>query len=301
MATELERAGLRLQGDPLWSARALIERPELIAAVHLAYARAGADILTSASYQATIPGLVEQGFTAKQARDCLKLSVALARQACHKYALESMRASSSSPLVAGGIGPYGAYLADGSEYTGRYNAEPGRLRDFHLRQIEVLLDTDVDILACESIPSLHEGEVLANILAEIPEMAAWVSFTCPDHEHVSYGNRLRDCVDLFQDKPHVLTGINCVKPTQVRGLIASVKDRYRSLKVVYANKGEVWDPDTLTWQETSGIDDQSHIRLAQDWIRQGIWIVGGCCRTTPDFIQALVSMRQSLGPVATAG
>ncbi len=292
MATELERAGLPLQGDPLWSARALVEQPERIEAVHLAYARAGADILTTASYQATIPGLVDQGFSAAQAREILQRAVALARQARDRYGHETSPTSSSRLLVAGGIGPYGAYLADGSEYTGHYMSDPGRLRDFHLRHIDILLDTEVDILACESIPSRHEGEVLANILAEIPERAAWVSFTCTDHEHVSYGDRLQDCVDLFRHIPHVLVGINCIAPAQATALIAATRDRHRGIEVVYANKGEDWNPDTARWQAASGVDDSSHVCLAQDWIRQGVCIVGGCCRTTPDFIRSLAAMRQ---------
>ncbi len=294
MATELEYAGLRLQGDPLWSARALIEHPELVATVHLTYARAGADILTTASYQATIPGLIREGFSAAAAQAVLQRSVTLAMQARDRHAHETPGSSPFPLLVASGSGPYGAHLADGSEYTGNYTSDPVRLSDFHRRHIDILAATEADILACESIPSLHEGEVLATILAEIPEKAAWVSFTCPDHRHVSYGDLLRDCIDLFRDTPHVLAGVNCITPHQVAGLMTSTQDRPRGLEVVYANRGEIWDPDTGCWQVTTSLNDADHVRLAQGWVRQGVRIVGGCCHTTPAFIQALCAMRSRL-------
>ncbi len=294
MATELERVGLRLQGDPLWSARALIEHPELVRTVHLAYARAGADILVSASYQATLPGLIQAGFTASEARTFLRRSIMLAMQARAQHAQETSGRTASPLLVAGAVGPYGAYRADGSEYTGAYTTDPVRLRDFHLRHIEILAAMDVDLLICETIPSLHEGEVLIRILAEVPEIAAWISFSCADPWHVSYGDRIQDCLDLFRDTPHILAGVNCVAPDLVTPLLDSVRSQARGIEVVYANRGEIWNPSISTWQANTDLRDSDHVRLARSWVDQGVRVVGGCCRTTPDFIRALACLRRNL-------
>src|SRR3954454_15512342 len=80
LATELERRGADLR-DPLWSAKILLENPDLIRQVHYDYFAAGADVATTASYQATMPGLMTRGLSREQAADVLRLSVKLATQA----------------------------------------------------------------------------------------------------------------------------------------------------------------------------------------------------------------------------
>lgn len=289
LATEVERAGIRLQGDPLWSARALLDHPGLIEDIHVRYAQAGADILTTASYQASLPGLAAAGMTREEARAVLPLSVRLAENARARFADEASLKDHSRLLVAGSVGPYGAYLADGSEYTGHYSTDPVLLRDFHQERIELLAQAQVDLIACESIPSRHEGEVLLRILEQIPEIPAWISFTCRNSGQVSHGERFRDCAAMCADVPHILAGINCVAPGLVSALLASASDLGKPM-VIYANRGEIWDADRNCWREDSGLAFAHHVQMARDWV-QYAGVIGGCCRTTPEFTASLTRMR----------
>ena len=169
LASEIERRGVAIDGDPLWSARLLLDNPSLLEYIHLNYARAGADILTTATYQASLPGLAAAGLSATESRAVLAEAVQLARRAGALYvqAPRCAEVEVQPPLVAASMGPYGAHLADGSEYTGAYTQDKEALRDFHAERMAVLAEAGADILACESIPSRMEGEVCWNCWARI--------------------------------------------------------------------------------------------------------------------------------------
>ncbi|MBI2332479.1 MAG: homocysteine S-methyltransferase, partial [Chloroflexi bacterium] len=168
MATELERRGCDLN-DALWSAKVLLEQPELIRAVHLDYFNAGADFAITASYQATVEGFAQRGLSREQAFDLIKKSVQLAQEARDEFwSKEENRVGRVRPLVAGSVGPYGAYLADGSEYRGDYNLTEDELIAFHRPRVEALIASGADLLACETIPCLIEARALIRLLAEFP-------------------------------------------------------------------------------------------------------------------------------------
>src|SRR5687768_17746907 len=130
LATELERRGADL-ADPLWSARQLVEGPDLIREVHQAYFAAGADIAVSASYQASVAGFAARGIGFQDAVRLMALSVELAKEARERYWHDPARRAEGRawPLVAASIGPYGASLADGSEYRGKYRITGQELAD----------------------------------------------------------------------------------------------------------------------------------------------------------------------------
>ena len=187
LATELERRGADLR-DPLWSARVLVEDPALIVEVHRAYVAAGADVVTGASYQASFEGLAARGFDREAASRLLARSVELAREA-----VDDRRV-----LVAASVGPYGAVLANGAEYTGDYElgaASTARaaLRDFHLPRAEVLAAAGPDLLAIETIPSVVEAEALVEVLDALGDVPAWVSFSCRDGARCSDGTPTGGC------------------------------------------------------------------------------------------------------------
>jgi homocysteine S-methyltransferase len=142
LATQLERLGADLR-DELWSARLLIDDPGLIRRVHLDYFEAGADLAITASYQASFEGFARRGIDRAQAVRLLHRSVAIAREAAAEHASKT----GTIPLVAASIGPYGAVLADGSEYDGRYGKTVDELIEFHRPRIEVFLDAEPDLLA----------------------------------------------------------------------------------------------------------------------------------------------------------
>lgn len=295
LASEIERQGVAIDGDPLWSARLLLDNPSLLEDIHLAYARAGADILTTATYQASLPGLAAAGLSVVESRKVLAKSVHLARRAGTRWAQSRGLAEVKRPLVAASMGPYGAYLADGSEYTGDYVQDKAALRAFHEERMAVLANAGADILACESIPSLAEGEVLLDLLDAYPHLPCWISFTCRDALHVPHGEPVAACLSMAVDFPHVLAGVNCLHPCLVRPLMAAVLDSGdAAVQVVYANRGDTWIADSRTWDTSTGLDDAAYAACAADWAQLEALLIGSCCRTTPSTTARLAVLSAAL-------
>ena len=165
LATELEARGHDLS-DRLWSARLLLSEPDAIEEVHLAYFRAGARVAITASYQASVEGFAAAGLDRPTALEAIRRSVELAQRARRRF-LEEEAAAGRDPgrvLVAGSVGPYGAMLADGSEYRGDYDPGDAALEAFHRPRIDALVAAGADLLAIETIPTLREARVLVRLL-----------------------------------------------------------------------------------------------------------------------------------------
>ncbi|WP_298817565.1 homocysteine S-methyltransferase [Chloroflexus sp.] len=286
MATELERRGCDL-ADPLWSARVLIENPALIQAVHADYFAAGADVAITASYQATIPGFRARGLSEAQAIELLQRSVELARAARDTFWAEpANRVGRIRPLVAASIGPYGAFLHDGSEYRGNYGLSAADLIEFHRPRMAILAAAAPDLFACETIPCLDEALALTELLPEFPHLTAWISFSARDGGHTSQGEPIADCVAAIADHPQVAAiGINCTAPRFIPDLIGAIRSVTTKPIVVYPNSGEAYDPVAQCWIGVAEIDNFA--AQARQWYAAGARLIGGCCRTTPDHIRAL--------------
>ncbi len=291
MSTALEALGCDLN-DSLWTAKALAEQPELIRQVHLGYFRAGADCGITASYQATIPGLTAKGYSRQEAEDCIARSVELFREARESWwAQEGRESGRCLPLCLGAVGPYGAYLADGSEYRGNYGVSDDVLRDFHRRRMEILWEAGSDLLLLETQPSLHEALIEAEIAEELGA-DYWISFSCRDGSHIHEGDRIADCAAaLSQGHPHLrMIGVNCTVPQFVEHLIGELK-RSTSLPIaVYPNSGEEYDPATKTWHGSR--DGVTFGDYAHRWMRAGASAVGGCCRTVDSHIREVARARE---------
>jgi len=275
LATELEARGHDL-GDTLWSARLLLDDPGAIRAVHRAYVDAGADVLVTSSYQASIGGVRGRGLDDARFEELLRLSVRLAREA-----------AGPSTLVAASVGPYGAACADGSEYTGAYDLDEEGLIRWHRRRFEVLAAAGADLLACETIPSLREARALARLLDEAPAASgAWFSFTCRDAAHLSDGTPIAECAALLEPHDRVLAvGVNCTAPPFVEPLVRTLRAATIKPIVAYPNSGETWDAAHRCWRGAR--DPASFADLAARWRDAGATLIGGCCRTGPAHIRAL--------------
>jgi homocysteine S-methyltransferase len=286
LATELERRGCDLN-DPLWSARVLLETPELIRQVHADYFAAGADCAITASYQATFEGFARRGLTHHQAADLMRLSVSLALEARDAFwRVPENRVGRVKPFVAASVGPYGAFLADGSEYRGDYGLTETQLMAFHRPRMALLAASGADMLACETIPSLLEATALARLLEEFPGMNAWVSFSAKDGLHVNNGETFAECVQALEEFPQVVAvGINCTAPQFIADLLRSVRDLTKKPILVYPNSGETYNATLKRWsgEETC----QSFATEARAWFEAGANMIGGCCRTNPEHIRAL--------------
>jgi homocysteine S-methyltransferase len=286
LATELERRGADLS-DPLWSARLLLDDPALIRRVHLDYYWAGADCGTSASYQATIPGFIGRGLSADDARALIRRSVRLVIEARDAFwAIEENRGRRLRPIVAASVGPYGAYLADGSEYTGNYNLDEDGLVAFHRERWAILAGSEADVLACETIPSFAEARALARLLEETPDIFAWFSFSCRDGARISDGTPIAECASFLSGFERVAAvGINCTPPRYIPDLIRAVTAVTSKPVVVYPNSGETYDPVAKRWLGEA--DPSSFGTFSREWRKLGAGLIGGCCRTTPAHIRQI--------------
>jgi homocysteine S-methyltransferase len=286
LASELEVRGCDLSDD-LWSARLLIDDPNAIRQVHLDYLRAGADCITSASYQATIPGLERRGLTHEEATMLLDLSVRLAIEARDEFWSDSLnRAGRMRPVVAASVGPYGAYLADGSEYRGDYGVDESGLYAFHRDRWHVLIQGGADLIACETVPSLAEVTVLARLLSESSGATAWLSLSCTDEQHLRDGSPLQSAVSTLTRLVQVTAiGANCVQPGIVPGLIRHIRGITEKSVIVYPNSGEGWDATRKRWIGSANQRDFGE--HAVEWFDLGARLIGGCCRTGPREIRSI--------------
>jgi len=292
LATELERRGCNLKDD-LWSAKLLLEQPEKIRQVHYDYFKAGADCAITASYQATIQGFSKRGLNEEQALALIQKSVRLAVEARDEFwADQANRVGRSRPFVAASVGPYGAFLADGSEYRGNYGLTESELMDFHRPRMETLIEAGADLLACETIPCLVEAQALVKLLEEIQSIPVWISFSCRDEVHVNEGQRLEDCVRQIEASPFVsAVGINCTSPKYIPGLIGAARKVTDKPLLTYPNSGETYDPNKMDWNNDPVVE--SFGEQARQWYAAGACLIGGCCRTTPEDIRVIAGWARS--------
>ena len=271
LATQLEAQGCDID-NPLWSASLIESNPQAIVDAHRAFLNAGAEIIITASYQTTAADLVSR-------------SVELAIQARDEHSRDNPN-QDRLLLIAGSAGHYGAVMGDGSEYTGDYDVGVEALRDFHRSRLEILDDSGADLIACETIPSFDEAKVLCELLEDVRH-PAWISFSCSDESRISDGTPIADAAALFRDHPRVhAVGVNCTRPQFVAPLIGQLLAAIpEKAIVVYPNSGEDYDASSMTWSGTVTALDWA--KAARRWADAGATIIGGCCRTGPEHIQAI--------------
>ena len=275
LATELEARGHDLSNG-LWSARLLVEAPREVTAVHTAFFRAGAMIATTASYQASFDGFADSGISRDDTVRLLRRSVELAKTARDEVGDAGRR-------VAASVGPYGAALADGSEYRGRYGLGVAQLEDWHRPRLEVLADAGADVLALETIPDVDEAEALVNLVQSLG-VPAWLSYTI-DGTRTRAGQPLADAFAVAVGVPEIVAvGVNCCAPDDVLPAIGQARETGKPV-IVYPNSGERWDSARRAWVGPSRFS----ARLAVQWAAAGARVIGGCCRVRPADIAELAT------------
>lgn len=286
--TELERQGIETK-DELWGTLAILTHPDAVTLVHQSYYEAGADIITTDSYQATLEGFKKKGYTEKESIELLQKTVTLAQNAKKRY---QEKTKTKRPLyIAASIGPYGAYLADGSEYTGNYGKTINELARFHRKRMHILAESGADLLACETIPTLTEAKALIQILHELPKTQAWMTFTCQDGSHTAGGDNIEDVAAYIdQEKQIIAMGVNCTAPEHIETLIGKIKTVTKKPIIIYPNSGETWDGEKKEWKGAP----RPFPLYIEKWIEAGARLIGGCCRTTPDTIRAIACRRKEM-------
>ena len=278
MGTELDARGVPTAQE-LWSALALLTAPEAVAAVHDSYLRAGARVLTTISYQAALPALMRAGLSEPEARGAIASSARIALETAERFSQER---PGRAALVAGSLGPYGAYLADGSEYTGAYALHAPDFEAVHIPRIEELAGQGIRLFAVETQPRLDEAQWIVRRLGDlVPDAECWVSFQVrPDGRHLADGSALAAAAAWAQDNGTVsAVGLNCVAPQVVTRALPVLGAVTSKPLVAYPNSGDVYDPVTKTWRTVEGAE--RFTASAQGWIDAGVRLLGGCCRTSP--------------------
>ncbi len=284
LATELEARGCDI-GTELWSAGLLRSDPQAIIDVHRAYLDAGAQCIISASYQASRQGFMSLGMSVQAADELITSSVSLAKMARQQY-LDDNPGTDPLPIVAASVGPYGATLHDGSEYTGNYGVGRDAIRRFHEERLAILDRAGADVLACETIPDYQEAQVLCELLEDV-RSPAWISFSCRDERCINDGTPVEKVASLFRDHPRVqAVGINCTPPRLILRLIEQIKVAAPDKAiVVYPNSGEKYNAEKRSWSGT--VSPVECAVAAKAWRDAGAKLIGGCCRMGPQHIAAM--------------
>ncbi|MFF3417181.1 homocysteine S-methyltransferase [Streptomyces sp. NPDC002698] len=280
MSNQLEAAGHDL-GDALWSARLLADRPEAVVEAHLAYYEAGADVAITSSYQATFEGFARRGVPRERGAELLGLSVESAREAARLAHAKGV----ARPLwVAASVGPYGAMLADGSEYRGRYGLSVAELERFHLPRLEVLAAAGPDVLALETVPDTDEARALLRAVRGLG-VPAWLSYSVAG-DRTRAGQPLEEAFALAAEADEVIAvGVNCCAPADVDAAVATAARVTGKPVVVYPNSGETWDAAARAWTGSSTFTAAQ----VGGWERAGARLIGGCCRVGPEAITGIAS------------
>ena len=273
LSTALENNGNKLTTS-LWTGELIRTNPTQISKAHLDFINAGAQIIITSSYQLSYTGCGARGWSDDETDQALIASTQLAKNAVSK--------SGKDVKVAASVGPYGASLADGSEYKGNYGVSKQIIKNFHAKKLESLISTSPDYLALETMPDTFEVEVLLDLLADCP-IPFWLSYSCKDGNQTNAGQSFQSAVDLAQSAMAV--GINCTKPELISSLLRSAKSD--KPYVVYPNSGRIWNAQKKAWTGSASVGFNND--LIQEWVNAGAEIIGGCCGIGPTEISILES------------
>ena len=271
LSTALEAQGLAIDG-PMWTGELLLSNPEAVTAAHRSFVDAGADIIITGSYQLSFEGGRRTSWSDDDVERALRNSTAAARLA-----------SNDDTLVAASIGPFGAHLNDGSEFLGRYGVSAGAIRDYHDRRLDILLDTEPDLLAVETMPDLTEVQILLDLLeSKSVDMPYWVSFTVSEPGTISGGGNFAEACALVENYANAMAvGINCSPLSVITPTLSGVDTELPF--VVYPNAGQSWDAESMSWAGTHEFATHAHV---EEWSNAGARIIGGCCGYLPSSLQS---------------
>jgi homocysteine S-methyltransferase len=274
LSTQLERRGHDVSGT-LWTARLLLESPGEVQGAHEDMIRAGAEVITTASYQISRAGFIEAGFSASDADQALRASIEVARAAAF--------ATDRTVLVAASVGPYGAITHDGREYQGRYGISMQELTEFHAQRLRVLIDAGADLLAIETIPDVDELHAIIAALQALPAIPAWISVTACSGSELWAGQSIEDAAAVVDAAatnadaplPILAFGVNCTDPRFVEELLTRARSVTDLPLLAYANAGGLWADDE--WQGADVAGQAFSDELVRRWIAAGVQVIGGCC------------------------
>lgn len=286
LGTQMQNHGFNIN-DSLWSAKFLDENPDAIKLVHKEYLEAGADCIISSSYQASLEGFLEKGFNEEKATHLISSSIKIAKDTRDEFWESYKNSDRLKPLIAASIGPYGAYLANGAEYSGNYEISEEKLSSFHEKRLDTIMQMHPDIIACETIPLFSEVKILSKLLEKYEHTTSWICLSAKNENLTNAGDNIEEVISWLNTQKHIdAIGINCTAPQYISALIKKIKRISDKLIVIYPNGGSAYNPISKIW-ESSLTDPEEFAKMAFLWNSLGADIIGGCCETTPKEIKKI--------------
>ncbi|TDM50423.1 homocysteine S-methyltransferase [Macrococcoides goetzii] len=272
--TTVEQFGYDVKHE-LWSSNLLQSNPEAVYIVHQAFVDSGAEIILTNTYQASVQSFLNIGIDRQAARKYLEKAVELAT-----------RAADDKAIVAGSLGPYGAMLGNGSEYTGDYKETEEDYIQYHKERLDILIEAGVNVFAFETIPNIEEIKAVKTMLCDYPSIEAWVSVTLKDSDHLSDGTSLEEVIRVVNEIDNVLAfGVNCTSVKVIDGAVDKLIALSDKPLILYPNGGRKYDAVNKIWIDQH---DASLVEAAVRWKDKGVKIIGGCCQVGPEEISELV-------------
>ncbi|MHB8798854.1 MAG: homocysteine S-methyltransferase family protein [Thermoanaerobaculia bacterium] len=277
LGTELSRRGAPAS-PPLWSARAVLERPDLVLAVHRENAAAGAEVLTAGTFR-TQPALLGAA-----AREATRRAVGLAREAAAERGL----------LVAGSLAP----VAD----CWRPDLVPpdAELARLHALHAGALASAGADFLLLETFGTAREWLAAARAAAETG-LAVVACATANDDGALLSGEPLEGAARalLALPSPPAALGVNCVPARRLAASLARVAAAAPGLPLAACgNAGLPLDEAAGAFAEP--ISPEEYAAVAERWLSLGARLVGGCCGTTARHVAALAGRLRATGAPAAS-
>lgn len=269
--TELERRGVDTS-TPIWSAMALLDAPEIVEQIHRDYLDAGAEVIITNTFRTHRHNLEKVGM-GEEAGRLTTLAVAIAQKA--------VRASGKQAWVAGSMAP----LED--SYSTATPLERDQYLQAHREMARDLVAAGVDLLLIETMKDITEAEAAAQAGSETGLLFG-VSFICTKDGKLLSGETIAEAVAAIEPHGPAFLGINCTPAPALDGALPNLRAATKLPIAVYANAATT--EDYQTWQETESSEPEIYCHYAEEWIRLGAHLVGGCCGTQPGHIAALQSL-----------
>jgi S-methylmethionine-dependent homocysteine/selenocysteine methylase len=277
MGTELQRRGADTR-LPLWSARALVDAPDLVSAIHREEVNAGADVLTANTFR-THRRTLAKGGLAERSRVLTAFAVALARDAAAEGGREVFVAGSLSPLED----CYRPGLVPDDEVLAREHSE----------QADSLAAAGVDLILLETHNTVRELAAAARA-AKATRLPFVASAVTDGAGRLLSGEPIEDAVRALEPLEPDALSINCVPAARLRSDLAVLAAAAPGVPLAaYGNLG--LPTDDLGWSFTEELSPESYSEHARGWLAVGARLVGGCCGTTPSHTAALRHTIDGLG------
>lgn len=267
----------------LWSTQFLLDRPELVYELHSDFFLAGSDIATTNSYTILRDRLSPFGLEHRFAE--------LHRQACELAV--SARDKHGRGLVAGSMGPTGrSYrpdLAPSIEESAEIYAE-----------IALIQKPYVDIFLCETMSSVAQARGAA-MGASAGNRPVWLAVSVDDKDGTKLrsGENVEEILPLIEEFHLAALLVNCSPPESISQALPLLTDRgtpvgayangFVEIAQEYLKEGATVD----FLQARTNLDPKVYADFAEDWIKYGATIIGGCCEIGPAHIKELAKRLKS--------